>query len=1359
MSGTGRRILGVGAVLVMAGAALALVTGVTPAPGSRLSPGQYITLDFSPPMSQTELNRLESLIEIRDERRGRMYWFAAGVGNPPYSRVFLVPDDNWHPGGTIRLEMMADSSLASPTLQPAHFRWPFLCDSCEWLGESPSWSLQLQGAASEALDVLPLDLDRNRLNDLVVARREQMVFFQVDTCASTPQISGLGGMALPDFSLQRELRPLSLGTSAVGELHPGEGLLMHTGGQAEGLRVLARSGPDNSPSFVQLLLEDGSYAGSPLLAEPVRLLPGHLCQDLLVGTRGGDLVLFPADATCSQIEPDSTRVLFSGLGTPLDLLVVQGTRLAPGAFDDFVLVLDAAPEPLHCLRWDGTDLEEVWRAPPDLVQNLEHLEHWSDGDAAGWPDLIAWNGDGRVVVVSNIDPDTQQADVVAWDFPEPLRDVESLPDGRVVFAGFSSIRLTMDPREDGWALLESNLPGVPRRLRAIDINSDGDHDLMVLYQDGRLQAYLDEPVGADRLAVPDSLSWSRVAVGDTLHAQLTLRHRGRSGQMRLDLSPPPADPDFPFSWDDLAPVELAPGDSLSVELRVHPAAILDTCWSSGQFNIWWSFPGCAGQTGQSVVDLCLQAGRPLPGLSLDSLDLGSDCGGREPCAPGAPAGEVWLRNLGQALLQVREARLDPHPDDSLSAPESFCLLEWPQAYLSPGDSARVRISYSPPMSGPWPWRQGALLSLRTNAQGADSLLQLPVLGLLTCPWPPRFTADLPPLPEDLPGWLDLEPLIEDPDDPLADLTLTVHGLTGTEGLPADSLLRLEEWDGLRLRFTPGANVNSQLHPLLGLDLELADPAGNQTRDTLLFHIQPVDDPPRFTSGPDSLLTVREGRSLRLDFRWSEVDGELLDRSFSLYRDAARQDLLQEIPMGGVDSWSYERSILEGDSALYGGQLFWRAKLDDTQGGQGYSDRLEGRWLLTSRRDTLAMGEDRELVLDLADWLLSPGEDPSGMQSELLGVFGTAELDPDSVLGIQSLGGLLFRLTPAPDINRDRVPGLSLLFQLQEQGQPARRDTLRVAIEPVDDAPRLSSAPEDGDELPEGAETLLAWQVEELDGDGLQGGVLLSHSSQFADTLAWLPLDEGSLRADLAYRPEVGDSLRLGGRLYWRLELSDLAPAEGRLALQRSLAIRQSPQHLQLNLRSAPPLQAHWADTLSLPVRIFSASGYVGSLTLRLEQDLQEVLRADWPWLDLEAGAVLDTTLSLLMPLDGLRSCWTLALLPGNPAEDEADNLLEGCVELDREPLGPEQRAFSPNGDGINDALRFTFSARPARQRYRVEIFDAGGRRVAMRELGSAEHAWDWDGRSGGRELLPGVYAWVMLDGEQILGRGQLGVVR
>jgi len=1502
-------IAAVAAGLALAGRAQAAVVAVDPAPGARLGPGQYITLDFSPPMTQAELNRLDDLVEIRDERLGRMYWFAAGVGNAPYSRVVLVPDDNWRPGSTIRLEMMVDSSLASPTLQPAHFRWPFLCDGCEWLGTAPSWTQQLQGPASETLDLLPLDLNRTGQVDLVAARREQMVYFRVDTCAATPQLSGLGGMALPDWSLDRRLRPLSLGTSASGVLHPGEGLLLHTGGQAEGLRVLARNGPDNSPSFSQLLLEDGSFAGSPLLAEPVRLMPDHLCQDLLVATRGGDLVLFPARNDCSQIEPDSTRVLFSGLGTPLDIQVIQGARLAPGVFEDYVLVLDASPQPLHVLRWNGVSLDEVWNAPPDETQDLTRVEEWSDGDPEGLPDLIAWNGNGRVVVVRNLDPDNPQAQISAWTYPEPLRDVEALPDGRVFFAGFSTLSISFDPAAGILEPFADEQPAIPRRLRAADLNSDGDHDLLVLYEDGRVLAHLDEPVGEFRLALPDPPALRDVAVGDTLRLSLAFRHRGGSGTMRLDLAPPPADPAFPFTWPDLPPVDLEPGDSLSVELAVHPGAPVDSCWSAAEFNLLWSFPACFGQAGQARLDLCLQAGTPLAALSTDSLGFGDDCGGHEGCEPECPQGSVWLRNDGDAVLGLLGATLAAHPDDSLSAPESFCLLTPPPAELAPGDSTRLDLSFCPPMDGPWPWLQGALLEIRTRALSADSLLRLPLGGLLTCPWPPAFAGALPELVEDVEAWLDLEPLLSDPDNTPDQLALTLRvgilpvddppvflaatdslltlreggtlrvafawsevdgeavaaefglfrdeALTqpveqldmgdgeawawerpvadgdslafaghlwwrarladppggagfaaerrgavlllgrrdtlslredevavvdladwvlepgadpaeaeldwlqvlGTEGLEPDSVLRAERLGGLLTRLVPGRDLNRGHVPGLALLARVLRPGLPARLDTVAVDLAPVDDPPALTLVPAPLLTVREGRTLRLDFAWSEVDGELPAATLSLARDEGQQEVVETATAPAGLAWSYERPVAEGDSALYAGRLYWRLVVADPPGGAGLLAEAAGLLRLTSRRDTLAMEEDRELVLDAGAWLLSPGEDPAGMTVEWLGTRGTGDVDPDEALAVEPLGGLLFRLTPGPDLNRDQLPGLSLLFQLQEEGAAARRDTLRVAIEPVDDAPRLLAAPDEGLELPEGAETLLGWEAVEVDGDPLGGGLLLSLDPFFGDTLAYTGWPAGDGHLTLAYRPEVGDSLRLGGRVHWRLDLRDGAPGAGRLLLERHLAVVQSPQHLQLNLRTAPPDEGHWGDTLRLPVRVFSATGYVGSLTLRLEQDLQEVERVDWPWLDLGAGATLDTLLSLALPLEGAQSCWTLTLLPGNPAEDEADNVLTDCLRLEREPLGPETRAFSPNGDGVNDGLRFHFPNRPARSGYRVEIFDAGGRRVAAHDLAGGERSWEWDGRLAGRDLLPGVYAWVQLDGQQVLAKGQLGVVR
>lgn len=1342
--------------------ARAVVTAVSPVPGSLLHPGDAIILGVSPPMSQAEFDELDRLIEIRDERSGRLYWNAAGGVGPPYGTVTIIPNETqipWSAGGTVRLEMMADSSLAPVvSLQPGHFRWPLVCEDCEWIGEAEAWSLSLQGPASETQDLLPLDLDRDALNDLSLARRDMLVFFGVDTCASNPLIHALGGLPPPGWALDRRLSTLTLGASG-GSLHPGEGLLLHTGGQDESVTVLARSGPDDSPVFTQLTLEDGSYDGSPKLARPLRMEPGHLCQDLLVATRGGDLVLFPARDDCAQVDPNAARVLLSGLGDPLDLLIVPGTSLAPGGFHDLIFLLEASPTPLRCLVWDGEDLEPAWTMTAEALLGVEALEAWSNGDPAGRPDLVAWSGDGHLAVIEDVDAEAQEAEFSFWSLSEPLRDVEALPDGRLVLAGWSSIQVSPDPATGALVPFQEDLRGPVRRLSTFDANGDGDHDLLVLYEDGQVDVHLDEPVGAWRLEMPERLSWSGVAVGDTVRHRLALRHRGLAGTMVLDLSGPPADPGFPFTWPDLAPLSLEPGDSVEVEILVHPAAAVDSCWRNYQFNAWWSFPGCVGQVGQSAVVLCLQAGSPAAALAADSLVVGEDCGGRAGCEEDCPAADLWLRNTGDAALVLGTPWFTPHPDDSLSAPQSFCAPEWTAAAVAAGDSGRVRVSFCPPMNDPWPWRQGAVLHVPTNAPGADSLLSLPVLGLLTCPWPPLFTDDLPPMTEDLAAWLDLEPLVTDPDNTIGELTMVVRGVAGTGGLPADSVLVVEAAEGLRVRVRPGPDVNSERFPGLGLDLELRDPSGNVTRDTLLCRLLPVDDPPAWLGLPDTALTVREGRALRLPFRWREVDGEALASAFTLSRDAAGLIPVDSAQVVGDGAWTYLRDIVPGDSALFAGRLWWRCRLADTAGGQGYAIAAAGRLDLTSRRDTLRMSEDQELVLNLADWLLSPGEDPDAVSASLLGVTGTGGLPPEEALAVEDLGGLLFRLTPAPDLSADQVPGLGLIFQLSEDGSPTRVDSLQVDLAPRDDAPRLRLRPAAGAALREGVESLLAWELEEVDGEVFAGRLLVGHSAAFADTVAYAELGPARLRVDLAHRPAVGDSLRWGGRLHWRVEAADAPPGAGTLLAADALDILQSPQDLQLNLGAGLPQRARQGDTLAVAARIFSATGYVGGLVLRLEQDLQEAARVDWPWVDLGAGAALDTTLALAMPLGRSESCWSLALIPGNPAEDEADNELAGCVTLGREPLGPEWTAFTPNGDGVHDRLRFQFGLRPAARGFRVEIFDAGGRRVVAHDLPAGDRDWWWDGRSQGRELLPGAYLWVLLDGERVLARGQVGVVR
>jgi hypothetical protein len=1339
----------------------ARITAVSPPPGQPLEPGMNIILSLSPPMEPAEFLALETLIAVRDERRGVLRWFPAAIGEAPYAQVALIQQDGWVPGSWVRLEMRVDSTLAdSISLEQARFRWPFLSPVDEWLGREDARSHPLFGPASGSLDLLPLDFNRDGILDLSVALRDQLYLFGVDTCAATPEFPAGEFFPFPlgDWSLERRLAPMSLGTNAAGQLHPAESLLLHSGGQQERVRLLVRTGSNVVPEFDLLVLEDPSFQNSPKLALPWREPGPRLCQDLLVATRGGEIHLLPAAADCSQLEPDSARVVYSGLGDPLDLLLVGGAALPSQGVTDWLIVLDASPEPIKVLGWNGAGFDLAWTAPPDSVQNLRHLVAWSDFDPAGRPDLLAWGEDGRVVVISEIDAVNARASTSLWHYGEALRDVAVLPEGAVVFAGHSSLGISFDPRLPGHEPLSADpLPGVPRRLRALNYNSDFDTDLVVLFEDEQVWVYTDEVIGPARLQQPEELRFEAAAVGDTLGGVFRLRNRSADTALELSVPGPPADPAFPFSWTGFGPLLLAPGDSLDLPLLALPQAPVDSCWASGQLRVLWSVPGCPNQQGQRATRLCLQAGYAAVALSADSLMLGTSCGGHSDCPGDCPGDSLLIANPGAGTLRLLAARLLPHPDDSLSAPESFCLAAEPPAEIAPGESASLALQFCPPMSEPWPWLQGARLELRFRGAGADSLRLVELRGLLACPWPPVFTGPVPALTEDLPRSVDLAPIIADPDNALDELELRVIGVTGTGGQHPDSLLIVDGQQGFELNLRPRNHANSVLFPELALVMELRDPSGNLTRDTVAVPIEPVDDAPWIVAQPGPRTALREGRGQELLFDWREVDGDSTARLLRLFADAAHQQPLGEWGAPAAGPWNPVLTPQPGDSALYGGVWHWSFRITDLGTAAGYEALAGGRFDLYTRPDTLQLREDEAATVDLASWFFPPDAETEGWSATLTAVLGTGGLPPDSVLQAERLDPLVFRLQPGADLNSDILPELALRFRLNRAGEPERSETLPLAIQPLEDDPRLESPADPL--LRENEARTLRWRVFDVDGDAFAGWFLLAADGAGTDTLAWRSISGGEEEIVLQLEPATGDSLRSGGRWRWRIEAQDQPPATGALSASGELPIRQAPQDLRLALLESLPRQALYGDTLRPALRVSSATGYVGGLTITAEVDLVETARLVWPWIDTGPGTVLDTVLTLPLPIAGGESCWRLRLLPGNPAENPADNELGDCLSLAPEHLGSVGNAFSPNGDGINDEMVFTFGRRPARAAYRVEIYDLNGRRLVARTLPAGETQWRWDGRVDGRELLPGVVIYALLDGGTVIARGQLGVVR
>jgi flagellar hook assembly protein FlgD len=70
------------------------------------------------------------------------------------------------------------------------------------------------------------------------------------------------------------------------------------------------------------------------------------------------------------------------------------------------------------------------------------------------------------------------------------------------------------------------------------------------------------------------------------------------------------------------------------------------------------------------------------------------------------------------------------------------------------------------------------------------------------------------------------------------------------------------------------------------------------------------------------------------------------------------------------------------------------------------------------------------------------------------------------------------------------------------------------------------------------------------------------------------------------------------------------------------------------------------------------------------------------------------------------------------------------------------RAFSPNGDGSEDALRIRWTSAVALDGLTLKVFRADGTAVgtsAVSGLGAGAHTWDWDGRVAGASLADGRY--------------------
>jgi len=93
------------------------------------------------------------------------------------------------------------------------------------------------------------------------------------------------------------------------------------------------------------------------------------------------------------------------------------------------------------------------------------------------------------------------------------------------------------------------------------------------------------------------------------------------------------------------------------------------------------------------------------------------------------------------------------------------------------------------------------------------------------------------------------------------------------------------------------------------------------------------------------------------------------------------------------------------------------------------------------------------------------------------------------------------------------------------------------------------------------------------------------------------------------------------------------------------------------------------------------------------------------------------------------------------SEDGCVTTIEVNIEVRRDINIYIPNVFTPNGDGINDIFT-VFGNREVQQVRSLRIFDRWGEAVWQGENFPADGTFGWDGLFNGKQMQPGVFAWV-----------------
>ena len=942
-------------LLVLTLAPRAEVT-VEPASGSVLSNDlQFVTLNFDPAITDAELLLLPSQYELRDTQHGVLYATPMPVGfEEPYDQVLLIfqPDYPWTTGGQVNLEIIPTDLDPPGTITRLHAEWTFACEGCGWLADSTGYSLSVFGANDEILDALPTDLDRDGDLDLALIASERIIWLGLD-----PLYDGLVSQSLGVRNLDR---PLSVreASNASYSGRTGQEILLYSTGQDEHLTIFRRSGSGDTLWFTPEQISGESFSESPLLMLPVGSSGDHLCNDLLVANRGGNLVLFPSLDDCSAIDLDAGQTLAEDLGTPLSMLQFPGCRYGSSSFLNIWAVLDDSNNQLHVYGWDGASLQELLHWSHSEYR-YESLLAWSDFDLTG-VDLVLYNSAGEFCLLSNLSSDTPQPQT--WDLERSVYHARSGQRGELLFAVDDGVLVMPDPAQptEYHQLISSEAMGGshPKRLRLFDANFDGDQDLVVLMQDGSVHVVCEEHIGTRQLAYTDSLSLQHLLPGEVGSTTLYMRNEGAQAPVEVSIEAPPVD--SPVQWDAVVAEELLPGEVFSLPVSYTAGAALDTIYTD-LLVMDWTVPG-TGRINRTPVILMVSGGETEALWSADLVEFEPECDtwAAGSCDPACPTATVTLSCPAEVEGRLEILSLEA---SSTNAAAEFCHTAEPLRLL-PGQETQISLRFCPLDNSQRPLQiDGSLLVEYFHPEGTRQT-ELALRGVIQCedPW---FSGELPALLEDVPQVVDFSSLIGDDDDPPSTLILTIEDVVGTGEADPAEVLQHGDLNALRVELIPGENVNSELFPDLALALRLGDQAGNFTRDTLAVRIDAVDDSPvlQIAPGPE----VVEGAVAQLGFQVFNPDASGLVCSV---RVTANGDSLTGASFTGSTyagtqiPWAVEA----GDSLLFG-SLDWQL---DVQGSLPLqvsgSSQIRTAWsdlrlrLLNTVPNRLSFGDTLELQL-------------------------------------------------------------------------------------------------------------------------------------------------------------------------------------------------------------------------------------------------------------------------------------------------------------------------------------------------------------------------------------------------------------